>query len=334
MARTHFYHTVLRRNPSTGDVEPLENVEAIPKTINTSTGLETGGDGIAYAARTGGSVGSNLTDENGVVQFYLDSGVDYNVHFTDLEITDRIAPFTVGVNSVSGGQIAGQVAAVQTLASASDTLLHAITSDLFVTTLREKLGVSDTSLARRGSSIIPTEEGRTSSTFGLLTHPDQVLDVVLPTDGLIFISYFALWKESTVGQAHAALFLDGPGGLNQLAVDSVESSTPSISAAEALISGAAGTQDRYVPLVAYPGGLGSNDGSSSNTPSNGASVLTTGQAVAAAVADSNSGLAKRGGLLAVFAGAGTYDVSVRFRATGGATVTAKERRLWVWTMGF
>ena len=35
----------------------------------------------------------------------------------------------------------------------------------------------------------------------------------------------------------------------------------------------------------------------------------------------------------VFAAAGTYDISVQFKASSGS-VTVKNRKLWVWTMGF
>lgn len=46
-----------------------------------------------------------------------------------------------------------------------------------------------------------------------------------------------------------------------------------------------------------------------------------------------AGSANQFGFVVLFAAAGTYDVSVQFKSSSG-TVTAKERKLWVWTMGF
>jgi microcystin-dependent protein len=100
MPRIHFYHTVLRENPVSGDVEPLDNVEALAFSV-TAVGVEAGTESPVYAARTGATAGENLSDETGVVQFYLDVG-DYNIHLSDLNIPARIAPFTVAVNGVSG----------------------------------------------------------------------------------------------------------------------------------------------------------------------------------------------------------------------------------------
>jgi hypothetical protein len=196
-----------------------------------------------------------------------------------------------------------------------------------IATNLDKLGVSGGGATRRGKSIITAAEARTNTAYGLLTTPDRVSSLVLPTDGLIFIAFFGLWTESVVGAAKAAIFI----GSNQLSVDAVTSSTPSVIAGEAVISGTS-SNNRYVPLASHPAGLGSSD--STTTVTDGSSVVTTGQAVAAAVADDNFSFTKRGGLLVVFAAAGTYDVSVQFKASGGATVTAKERRLWAWTMAF
>ena len=57
-----------------------------------------------------------------------------------------------------------------------------------------------------------------------------------------------------------------------------------------------------------------------------ASDVTTGQIV-------NVGGSASGGVVTVFAAAGTYDVSVQFLAVAGS-VTVKERKLWVWVQGF
>lgn len=173
-----------------------------------------------------------------------------------------------------------------------------------------KLGLTDSSDVRRGKSIIATSESRTSASYGLLSTPDRVQNVVLPTDGLIHIAYQALWKGPNTSKA--AIFL----GSNQL---KIASSGYAPQAAET----AAATGSWWHPLVSAPGnGLVSTAGADpgQDTGSN----VTTGQLIG------HFGAA--GGIAAVFAAAGTYDVSVQFKS--GGTVSVKERALRVWTVGF
>jgi hypothetical protein len=59
------------------------------------------------------------------------------------------------------------------------------------------------------------------------------------------------------------------------------------------------------------------------------SYVATGQALGGGGA-ANTGV---GGVCHVFAAAGTYSVNVQFRSTSG-TITAKERKLWVYTLGY
>lgn len=179
------------------------------------------------------------------------------------------------------------------------------------TTVAAKLGLSQTGTVRRGKSIIATEESRTNTSYGTMTTPDQVSSVVLPTDGLIFIAYKALWKESVDGAALAAIFI----GANQLKI-AAPSGAPVVQ--EPTCTGAANT---YAHLCTNSqGGLTSGGGSTAV-----GSDVTTGQAIYNGVSS--------GGFVSIFAAAGTYDVSVQFKASSGS-VTAKERKLWVWTIGF
>jgi hypothetical protein len=180
--------------------------------------------------------------------------------------------------------------------------------------LATALGVTQAGNVRRGKSIIATEESRTNVAYGMLTTPDRVSGIVLPTDGLIFVGYHALWKESVDNAARAALFI----GSNQLKV-AVENGAPT--AQEAALNASSGV-GFYVPLASAPVGLLGVAGGALTVNS---SLVTTGLAVV-------DGLAN-GGVCAIWAAAGTYDVSVQFKASSGS-VTAKDRKLWVWTMGF
>lgn len=100
MGRTHFYHVVARKNPSTNEFEPLANVLVSVFTVNNA-GTE-GGSATVYSARTGSSTPADmLTEANGSIEFFLPPG-DFNVHFADTVGPARITSFVVGVSSVVG----------------------------------------------------------------------------------------------------------------------------------------------------------------------------------------------------------------------------------------
>jgi hypothetical protein len=65
----------------------------------------------------------------------------------------------------------------------------------------------DDRLGSAGKSIIATSEARTNTAYGLLTTPDRVTGVVLPTSGLIAVAYQATWQESVATAGRAAVFL-------------------------------------------------------------------------------------------------------------------------------
>jgi hypothetical protein len=174
------------------------------------------------------------------------------------------------------------------------------------------LGVSQAGSARRGKSIIATEESRTNVAYGLLATPDRVSSVVLPTDGLLCVAYQALWKTSVDGAGRAAVFI----GSNQLVIGD-NSGAPSTGSLEAVSSGL-----QYNQLASAPDGLHGGNGVSA-----GITNVTAGQVVGV------QGAITTAGFCTLFAATGSYDVSVQFRSTSGS-VTAKERKLWVWSMGF
>lgn len=200
-----------------------------------------------------------------------------------------------------------------------------------------------------GKSIISAEQSRTNTSYGLLGTPDRVQNVVLPADGLIYVLFQAMWKETyslpqdtpNSGNARAAIFL----GSNQLQVAHGNGAPVTTAACGGPDSG---LDDRYGPLFSCPLGL---VGLPKNVGADDAAV-TTGQVVGAvantlrrpgieingSVAGASVGgsgiLPGLGGACAIFAAAGTYDVSVRFKAASGVTVYAKNRKLWVWTQEF
>jgi hypothetical protein len=207
------------------------------------------------------------------------------------------------------------------------------------------LGLNLGGVTRRGKSIIATTGTRTNAAYGALSDGPDSVSVTLPTDGLIFILYQALWQESVQGVARAAIFIGG----TQLKVQAVTGVTRAPVTSATLIGD--GTA-RDKPLVTSPYGLTTLTGFGSGATFSG--DVTTGQTVGVFSAqipppapsspgnESNaielngspgSGYNIPTGICSVFAAAGTYAVSVQFLASSG-TVTVKNRRLWVWTQGF
>lgn len=171
-----------------------------------------------------------------------------------------------------------------------------------------QLGITSGGSVRRGVSSIATEETTTSTTFTTLTTPDQVASVVLPSNGLIFVAYQALAKNSNVA-GEAAIFL----GANQLKVQA---------------GGGHASQKATISNTAHRSLASCASGLKYSTESGGhVSDVTTGQIIGASATSADCGAC------VLFAAAGTYTVSVKFLAAAGTT-TVKERTLWVWTMGF
>lgn len=169
--------------------------------------------------------------------------------------------------------------------------------------------------ARGGKSIVTTEQNTASASFVELGTPDRVQGIDLPTDGLILVRFLALFKNDGVaGQGLAALHLTTGGTPTQ--VKSYQDAAGPLGQ----VASSQGT-NRYAALFSAGGGLKCTTAAGADYTA----PVTTGQIVGGATND--------GGLVAIFAAAGTYDVSVRFRAISGISY-AKERRLWVWTKEF
>lgn len=179
---------------------------------------------------------------------------------------------------------------------------------------KEFLALNDGTTVRRGKTIIASAENTTSTTYTTLTTPDQVSNVVLPTDGLIYIWYTALWFDTVASAARAAIFI----GANQLRAYSVGGGGPIPQ--ETVLD----TANRTALFNTGTHGLDSGD-----TPiANLAAPVTTGQ-----ILGGTRTLDVRSGACVVYAAAGTYDISVQFKTSSG-TLTASNRKLWVEAKGF
>ncbi|HEY1833683.1 MAG TPA: hypothetical protein VGG08_04540, partial [Solirubrobacteraceae bacterium] len=173
-------------------------------------------------------------------------------------------------------------------------------------------------------SIIPAEESRENAAYGVLGTPDEVT-LTLPTNGLIAVLFQAHWQESVSNTMRAALFLNGVQQRVQLFEE--------LSVCEGCSVPSAATGIAH-SLFTIPTGLASAVGASPN-----AADITTGQAVGAVSINGEGEIAftvgssairrqqSGGGPCYIFANAGTYKVSVRFKASSGK-VSVKERKLW------
>ena len=247
-------------------------------------------------------------------------------------MSDPTLPHTIAPPAVSTSEVQGNDEALRDFLSGDgwiDTSKYAddsVTAAKVEGTLYEEAGANSSGAVRRGKSIIATEESRTNTAYGTLTTPDRVQNIVLPTDGLICVAYQAMWKESVNAAASADIFL----GSNQLA-HAVANNPAGAQVSPAVSPGGAGA---YQPISTFANGL--LGGVSSDASVYGGDA-TTGQSVGVNFLGTNqavpSASLSAGGPCYIFAAAGTYTVSVQFKASSGS-VTAKERKLWVWTMGF
>lgn len=158
--------------------------------------------------------------------------------------------------------------------------------------------------------IIPGEESRENAAFGKMPTPDEITGVVVPNGGLIAIGYTALWKDVSAANPRAAIFI----GANQLK-NPISTGVPVVQ--EARGSGIGGT---FSVLGTTGAGLDTGE-------ANGATFVTTGQTLTQA-SNSNPGICY------AWVEAGTYAISVQYRSSPSGAAVAKERKLWVYTLGY
>lgn len=181
----------------------------------------------------------------------------------------------------------------------------AVTTPKLGTALAAQLGVTGAgTVVRRGYTSIATEQTTTSTSFTDLSTPDTVSNVVVPTGGLLRISYRALWKlTGATLPGQAAIFI----GSNQLKV---------FAANQAPSTAAASLSQLGVNWGIVLTGTAVLESSPSN--SSDASFVTT-------------GMSSRMPTFQV--APGTYDVGIKFLVQDG-TLSVKERLLHVESIGF
>jgi hypothetical protein len=171
------------------------------------------------------------------------------------------------------------------------------------------------------TSIIPTEQSRENVGYGTLATPDEVT-VTVPENGLLMVTFFALWQCSVSEGARAAIFI----GTNQLKVRSGPLGTPVVEAARQAVNASV-----YAPLVSFGAGLAQGSVNAANGYSGDvATGVAFGDANGLAwehgetAATSEAG---QGGVCAIRSlTSGTYKITIQYKSPSGK-VTAKNRSL-------
>lgn len=226
-------------------------------------------------------------------------------------------PDLVVPNSIDAGTPL-VAAELQANFAAIQTAINDLDEANLASALAAVLGVSQSGLVRRGKSIIATAESRSNTAYDVLATPDRVSGLVLPTDGLILMAYHATWENSNANAGRAAIFLGGTQ-------TKMHSTNGSVEIAET--SGPTATARKSV-LYSTGSGLDSASGALNYD-----GPVTTGEIIGSGQAFAGTGPSGMSGFTAIFAAAGTYDLSIRFKATAGS-VTVSNRKLWAMAIGF
>lgn len=165
-------------------------------------------------------------------------------------------------------------------------------------------GINDAAAIRRAKFTQLASGSRTNVAFGALSNgPDQVTNIVLPADGLIFVAYNCSIQNSNGGAGQAAIFI----GANELKRIGTVTAGPIVQESISLPSAG-------VAYAAYTGNVGLQNDSNSGY---------VGESLTGQVSDA----------VGIFVAAGTYTISVQFKASSGS-ITASQRRMRVWTETF
>lgn len=174
-----------------------------------------------------------------------------------------------------------------------------------------------------GKSVNSGTGNRTNVAYGALSDAaDQVAGLVVPANAIIAIGFQAAWFETVAAAARAAIFIganqlkyvNGSGSAGVAVQECGTQSAGSVSSATLLGSSSHGLVSEVAAATAYPG------------------HATTGQVLGAGEGTDGVGIRVGFGLCHVFVAAGTYTISVQYKASSG-TVSAIDRRLWVSVLG-
>lgn len=184
----------------------------------------------------------------------------------------------------------------------------------FTTAAKDMIALSDSGVVRRGKSVIAGSEAIAGTSFAALTTPDRVASVVVPSGGVLWVSYWAILTKTVGGVAETAsigLFLGSNQVKSRFGVAPASGVSLGNFGIDGLFTGAAATS----AAVAFTDFVDAGMGTLTSTNGSPADDTTNGHPI--------------GGFVPVSVAAGTYTVEMRFKKTAGATVGVSARRLYV-----
>jgi hypothetical protein len=196
-------------------------------------------------------------------------------------------------------------------------------------TLNRKLGIS-------------TSENTSSTTYTTLTTSDRVDNVHVGEDSILVVLYRAVWESSVAGAGRAAIFLNENQLQTATPVDTApiaqetQTDTGAGGIAQVLGTRAQGMDNYIQPTALAADPVDYTDDVATGQVAGGMGLewfyrdSANGDGTGTTLVQSRMG---GGGPCYIFTSAGTYSISIRYRATSGS-VTVRDRRLWTWTIDF
>lgn len=182
------------------------------------------------------------------------------------------------------------------------------------TATKDAIGLSDATTVRRGKSVIATSENIAGTSYATLTTPDRVASLVVPSNAIVWVSYWCTMIKSVGGVGETGscgLFF----GSNQ--IRSRFGNAPASGVSGGLFE-AAGVLTSGTPVTSalvFTEFVDAGMSSLQSTSGNPADDVTNGHPV--------------GSFVPVAITAGTYTVEMRFKKTAGATIAVSNRRLYL-----
>lgn len=184
-----------------------------------------------------------------------------------------------------------------------------IDGDNLAPSVARAVGVSDSSVVRRGSALIAASESITNSSFATLATPDQVANIVVPTNGILLVSYWAR-VEKTAGASGDGCSVGVYLGNNP--VRDIDGHSSAQMSTGTVCSGSSANVAKVF--------TGTN-------PSVGYGALLNFQN--SAVVDDTTNGHVIGMFVPIIVAPGTYTVNVKYQKIGSPTMAAANRRLYV-----
>lgn len=215
-------------------------------------------------------------------------------------------------NTLVAGTVENVTAVQQNFVDARTVLNGNIDGDNMTAATKNAIALSDTSVIRRGKSIIATSETIAGTSYATLTTPDRISSLVVPTNAVVWVSYWCAVNKSagaTTDTFAAGLFFGANEVRSRFGVAAAGVSG-------GLMEAAGVTSGTAAPLL-----------TNVFTDYTDAGWNTLSSAATLPVDDTTNGHPV-GAFIPITIAAGTYTLEVRFKKLAGATCAVSARRFY------